>query len=365
MTAAPSSAETAAPAATTATAAATRPPARRTTLDASSYPHIIDAIFAYSGRASLLALRGVCTDFRDRVDLLMSSHIVLAVHSPVEISGRGGVRIPGLRSRGAYARVLAGTRTVDLLGPQALDAPRLRALKGQLPHVSVVRHRHHPAGRLPNVALVHAPRLITFTTMTERYDAGTFTGFAQVGPVPDGVQRFVLNVRFDPGRSWLGTATIQPFQTPRSLRSVTLVLTPIQTHQEDENDHWVGNFADGARTKVMGMLNSLILNMTLNIPRLSYTVVDAQALRPGWLGIAPDGMQELEEAWMDNYGVVPAREEVLVAEIRRQVKLGLRKWNQVDDDTAERQANDHLRFLSREEYRDEVGEDEYLLETVE
>lgn len=336
-----------------------------TSIDADGYPHIIDEIFDYAPRATLLALRGVCRTWRDRVDALMSAHIVLAVYSPVEISGRGGVRIPGLRSRRSYERVLSGTRVVDLLGPHGLSPDRVRALRGQLGSVAVVRHRHHPAGRLPNTALVGARTLVTFTTVTEKYEGGKFTGAAAVGPLPEACERFVLNVKFDPGRSWLSTASVQPFQTPGALRDVVLILTPIATHQEDENDHWVGNFVDGARTKVMGMLNSFVLNMTLNIPRLRYTVVGAGQLRPAWLGFPPEDMQALEEAWMDNYGVVPAREEVLVAEIRRQVKLGLRKWNQVDDETAERQVEEHVRFLSRDEYRDAVGEDEYLLETVE
>ncbi|EJT46560.1 hypothetical protein A1Q2_00503 [Trichosporon asahii var. asahii CBS 8904] len=336
-----------------------------TSISADGYPHIIDEIFGYAPRSTLLALRGVCKAWRDRVDLLMAGHIVLAVYSPVEISGRGGVRIPGLKNRRNYARVLSGTRVVDLLGPQSLSPDRVKALRSQLNDVSVVRHRHHPAGRLPNNALVGARTLVTFTTVTEKYEGGTFTGAAAVGPLPEACERFVLNVKFDPGRSWLSTASVQPFQTPAQLKSVTLILTPIATHKEDENDHWVGNFVDSSRTKVMGMLNSFVLNMTLNIPRLRYTIVDAEQLRPAWLGFAPEDMQALEEAWLDNFGVIPAREEVLVAEIRRQVKQGLKKWNQVDDETAEKQVEEHVRFLTRDQYRDEVGEEEYLLETVE
>lgn len=335
------------------------------TIPADGYPHIIDEIFDYAPRSTLLALRGVCRAWRDRVDELMAAHIVLAVYSPVEISGRGGVRIPGLRSRRNYDRVLSGTRVVDLLGPQSITPDRVRALRGQLNHISMVRHRHHPAGRLPSSALVGARTLVTFTTVTEKYEGGKFTGAAAVGPLPECCERFVLNVKFDPGRSWLSTASVQPFQTPRALRDVVLILTPIATHKEDENDHWVGNFVDGSRTKVMGMLNSFVLNMTLNIPRLHYTIVDAEQLRPAWLGFSPEDVQQLEEAWLDNYGVIPSREEVLVAELRRQVKLGLRKWNLVDDETAERQVEEHVRFVSREEYRRSVGEQEYLLETVE
>lgn len=50
-------------------------------LEASVYPHLIDAIFASAPRVSLLALRGVCREWLARADGLLAIHLTLATNS--------------------------------------------------------------------------------------------------------------------------------------------------------------------------------------------------------------------------------------------------------------------------------------------
>lgn len=67
-------------------------------LDATAYPHLLDAIFAYAPRSSLLALRGASQALRERVDAEFLQHAVISV------SDDGGAL--SLRSR-VYGRVPA------------------------------------------------------------------------------------------------------------------------------------------------------------------------------------------------------------------------------------------------------------------
>ncbi|BEI84561.1 hypothetical protein CcaverHIS002_0411650 [Cutaneotrichosporon cavernicola] len=318
-------------------------------LDSSAYPHILESVLAYAPKEALIALRGVSTNLRDRVDAVLCRHILFTSYSPNEIFGKTG-GIPGLwpacdwKEEGEV-RVLSHARVADIIGPFGAPDARASQLSSTLNRLEAVRLRHHPAGPLSMICPLSAPLLVTFTTLTE-VGSWDHPAVAEVGPVPDGVERFVLNLRYDPGRSWMSQAHIPPFSRPKSLKYVVIVFTEKTTHQEEEV--WFRR-----ASKPMGLLNSIVLGMTMAIPKgVEYTLVDAETLRPEWLG-------------NDGTGTIVGREEgAIEGAVKDSVVAGLKKWERWSDQVAAEAAG-AIAFRTRAEYRAEVGEAAFELHTVE
>ncbi|WOO80608.1 uncharacterized protein LOC62_03G004133 [Vanrija pseudolonga] len=111
-------------------------------LDATAYPHLLDAIFAYAPRSSLLALRAASSTLRDRVDAEFLQHAVISV------SDDGGAL--SLRSR-AYGRV----PSLADHAPVRLPLPRpLRTDKGKPPSADGTLRLAHTLSH-PSVLDVH------------------------------------------------------------------------------------------------------------------------------------------------------------------------------------------------------------------
>jgi hypothetical protein len=318
-------------------------------LDSSSYPHILDAVLDYAPKQALIALRGVSHTIRDRADAILCRHILFTSYAPNEIFGKGG-GVPGLwpacewKEEGE-ARVLSHARVADIVGPFGAPDARAAQLASALAGLEAVRLRHHPAGPLSMMCPLRAPLLVTFTTFSE-VGSWDYPAVAEVGPIPDGVERFVLNLRYDPGRSWMPQAHVPPLSRPRSLKSVVIVFTEKTTHQEEEV--WFRR-----ASKPMGILNSIVLGMTMALPRgVGYTLVDAETLRPEWLGNDGTGAP------------VPRAPGAIETAIKASVAAGLKKWERWSDEVAA-EAVGAIAFRTRAEYRAEVGEAAFELHTIE
>ncbi|GMK59787.1 hypothetical protein CspeluHIS016_0900040 [Cutaneotrichosporon spelunceum] len=314
-------------------------------LDSSAYPHILETVLIYASREALISLRGVSHALRDRADALLSDHILFTSYSPTDVFGKQG-RIPGLWPASVWAtegeaRVLSYARIADILGPFSAPSSRTSQLASVL-NLDAVRLRHHPAGPVSSVCPLHAPLLVTFTTFAD-VASWDHPAVAEVGPVPDGVEVFVLNLRYDPGRSWMPQAHVPPFARPRSLKRIVIVFTEKTTHQEEEV--WFRR-----ASKPMGLLNSIVLGMTMALPRgVEYTLVDAETLRPEWLGTEGGGE-----------GAAGAIERA----IKGSVAAGLVKWERWSEEVAA-EAVGAIAFRTRTEYRAEVGEEAFRLHTIE
>lgn len=318
-------------------------------LDSTSYPHILDAVLDYAPKEALITLRAVSHHLRDRADAILCRHILFTSYSPNGIFGKGG-GIPGLwpacewKEEGE-ARVLSHARIADIVGPFGAPDTRAAQLASALAQLQAVRLRHHPAGPLPMVCPLRAPLLVTFTTFAE-VGSWDYPAVADVGPVPDGVEHFVLNLRYDPGRSWMPQAHVPPFVRPRSLQHVVIVFTEKTTHQEEEV--WFRR-----ASKPMGLLNSIVLGMAMALPRgVRYTLVDTETLRPEWLGSDAGGTP------------VPRAQGAIQSAIKTSVAAGLKRWEGWSDEAAA-EAVEAIAFRSRAEYRADVGEPAFELHTIE
>lgn len=319
-------------------------------LDYSAYPHILDLVLALAPKQSLIALRAASHDLRDRADAILCRHIMFTSYSPNEIFGKAG-GIPGLwpacewKEEGE-ARVLSHARVADIVGPFGAPDTRSAQLNSALANLQAVRLRHHPAGPLSMVCPLRAPLLVTFTTFQE-VGSWDYPAVAEVGPVPEGVERFVLNLRYDPGRSWMPQAHVPPFARPRSLQHVVIVFTEKTTHQEEEV--WFRR-----PTKPMGILNSIVLGMAMAIPRgVGYTLVDVETIRPEWLASDASGTP-----------ITRSRPDAVQLAVVASVAAGLKRWERWSDEEAAA-ATSGIAFRTRQEYRAEVGDEAFELHTVE
>ncbi|KAL1411566.1 hypothetical protein Q8F55_002529 [Vanrija albida] len=136
-------------------------------LDAAAYPHLLDAVFLYAPRASLLALRGACRQLRDRVDAELLAHALLSVADDGALSLRSRaygrvpalaahapIRLPVATGAAGLATALEGITVLDVqcaLVPLALARRRATPPPFSLPpafnHVHTVRVHHPPAGQ--------------------------------------------------------------------------------------------------------------------------------------------------------------------------------------------------------------------------
>lgn len=359
------------------------PPAscRPAGIDHLSYPHLIDGIFAHAPRASLLALRGACRDFRRRADALFAAHVVVSALIPAQAAARhGGGRIPALAPERAggepdkkrrYARALRDTRVVDVLGDTGTWGQNLLGGGVVLGEGGVVRMLQPSGGRLSTRSPVVAGTMVVFATFSEaRYwsahddrDVG-HPARAQVTAAPKGVRRFVLNLRYDPRRVWLAQAYVAPleFECAESIEEVVLVFTPKTTHREDEV-----NPVMPARRRA-GMLNTLVFGMSSSIPRVKYVLVDAHLLQPAWLGL---GRVEGERGREDTPPLPPLPSRVASGDdtpttdgILAAVFQTLQGVFGRTPDVAVASLG-AITFMTRKEYARSVGEAQFALETSE
>lgn len=315
-------------------------------LDIAAYPHILDSVLELSGAPTLLALRGTCRELRRRVDSTLGHHVVFMRYADEHARGKDGPA-PFLYNLSKLhgdelTQAFQHTRIADVVGPPGLPDARCREIADAM-SLEILRLRHHPSGRPPSSVPFVAPTLITLTTFI---DDGlvNLLPVAEVGTVSDGVEHFVLNLRYDPGRSWMPQAHVASFARPASLKTVTVIFTAKTTHREEEV--WFRH-----ASKPMGLLNSIVLGMAMSIPRgVRYTIVGMQTLRLEWLGLRQEGGVD------DGHAVQRA--------ITSAVAMQCKKWERYDDETAEAAAA-RIQFMTRDEYRDSVGEERFALETVE
>lgn len=287
----------------------------RTTLDHTSYPHLLDAILACADRPTLLTLRLVSHSLRDLADRQLAHHLIITSSSrpgaPGPVTSRAG-RLPVLRRARLTAPSLLAARVVDIVGdvrayPRHPVLARLNARGG----VHTARMRHAPGGSLAAACVLNVKEVVVFTTITERQAGAPATAHAGEGatsaspkrPAPaaadmcalPSVSRVVLNVRYDPNRPWLAQAVIgdsgsnpggggsADLTLPPSCAQLVLLLTEKATHREPQ----IGG-GQWPAVRAGGMLSSVVeLAARPRRGALDVVLVGVERLRPEWLGM-PD-----------------------------------------------------------------------------
>jgi hypothetical protein len=202
-------------------------------LDHEAFPHLMDAIVAASDDASLLHLRSACRGFRDRVDRLLAHHVHITCLSPhptraterVHITSQLG-RFPGFSPCVYYwdamgrmpwppptpppvlhrqAQVLRHTRVADIHG--ALPEPAAAWLGRNLGrgHIETLRLFPDARGRTLRAGLPGpVDTLVLFPVPPPVRMPLGLGALVQLQPehavlAPTGVRRFVVHVRVDDG----------------------------------------------------------------------------------------------------------------------------------------------------------------------
>ncbi|WOO80371.1 uncharacterized protein LOC62_03G003889 [Vanrija pseudolonga] len=206
-------------------------------LDANAFPHLVDTVLSHCTRPTLLTLRLVSRSLRDSADGALAAHVVL--YAPdrtapeyIDILTREG-RHPAFLLARVYSpfgehttcseafhrtvTILERTRTVDLVGDMDLDS--LNAIASAL-SVDLVRTRPGEDGAPPPLGIVHAPRLISFTSFTSQSPC--------VPPVlvPDGTSTFTLHIRYAIADAGHAHAHLGPIKLASSVSTVAVIFSP-------------------------------------------------------------------------------------------------------------------------------------------
>lgn len=354
-------------------------------LDQDAFPHLVDAILSACSPPALFAIRATSREFRNRVDRLLSHHIVITnpavaaqtVSSPTTNALEVSPHCVSKRQlRGSYTLPidLSRTRVVDLVGvvggpsgaiPLPIPAgnayknPReiyLDSLANQLVNVDTVRLRTDADGRSTSLCPFRPKTLVAFTQFAEP-ESSYYPSIAHVGPVPDTVERLVLNIAYEPGGWWLPRANIimSDLAHKSSLTDVVVILNP--TARTPGCGRSYGEVISG---QWMGMMSSIVNLMCSTLPKVRYTLIGVEKLEPEWVGIEPD--------W---YGSPPSstgffdfRKDTVVHLVIEAVEAELKRRHVWFDDELD-EAMARITFLTRSKYEASVGPAQFTAETVE
>lgn len=148
------------------------------------------------------------------------------------------------------------------------------------------------------------------------------------------LRRVVLNLRFDPDELYV-PPDINDAEYPLSVREVVLIFRATPGHRPR-------GAVRAEPDDIARYLDILFETMGFYLPEMAHTLVNVGDLSPGWVDV-------------DDWAAL-IRER-----IRRDLALRSPDANESPDDIIERQ----LRFLTLDEFRDEVGEERFRIETIE
>jgi hypothetical protein len=304
-------------------------------LEYTAYPHILRAIIQYAPDASLLVLRGTCTEYCDLIDSLLFSHVVAAIPA-----GKRRGRDIELRDSSSPYRRLPFLPWQATEAPGARKAVRTAARKRQLGYVSVVDfgtsagthpwagvHRHDvdegnvmhddyfdgfedsfvgDENSLRSATSLIAPFLGAFpsphpVTVRRRggltgagsvkLNAATYVDYHQVlhdvtlgrshhltRLIIPSCQKYVLHIAYDPFVPYIWRA-IFDVVLPPEIEDVTLVMAPFSYDGPTDSD--VDTPLGILRTMVWGFLR-------LVPPGVQFKIVGVENMHPSSLGfVAP------------------------------------------------------------------------------
>ncbi|RSH78780.1 uncharacterized protein EHS24_001688 [Apiotrichum porosum] len=242
-----------------------------------------------------------------------------------------------------YWQFVRNSRVVDVVG----QVPNLVALAKKFVNVETVRLHPDPGfiWSLP----VRARKLIIFTSTLRRhwsqfdsaygnvnsYFEDRSAGYlARVGPIPNGFERLVLNVRYDDRDLDFPDAELEQFATPPSLREVVLIFTQDLSHAPPTFSF---------RRQNTTLLDTAIITVSNTYTRINYTLVGVENLWPAWMGRAKAPSE------MSRYQI-----EKSIVDVVQRMRPGNVHEHPIQ----------HMSFYTHAEYRAKVGEEQYALETV-
>jgi hypothetical protein len=345
-------------------------------LDHSVFPHIMDAIVRFSSPAALLRLRCTSRHYRSIVDGVFASHIVIRsardhgpdAHEPSTPSSSFLDIAPHVAPQVRPPLDLTRTRVVDLVGPVGARTVAYRCTTGKTAHelyleylatlitrVDLVRLRAAADGRAPSACPIGARSLVSFTQLSEP-ECSSYPSPASVGPIPDIVERLVLNISYEPRSWWLPHATVlvPDLSNHAQLAEVVVLLSPRNSSPGCGRSY--GECLGSPQW--MGMMSSIVNLVCYTLPRVKFTLVGVDRLEPEWVGIEPDWMgtpPSMSSSLFDyhNDTVVHLVQDAIAAELRRR--------NAWDFDEADAALN-AVRFLTRSQYEREITPRQFELE---
>jgi hypothetical protein len=325
-------------------------------LDAATYPHIFDAVLAFAPRAALLRLRGVSKDVRARADaLLLPSHLTITAspNGPRIVTGPHG-RLPAFAGW-ALPDALTTPREPDLSSVRVLDIDHAAGLEDvfdHLPEPVTVRFRRAVKHDMASSGITYfAPRQGDVFVLMEPLTA-LFSAKWRAFPALTGLlERIVINTWSHPrdvvqarrpyirvGNYTYGAEAVWVFHPETRPRTVTGVHGAI--------DEAAGRVV--VRDEMLRILAAQLVEMLLDDVHI--TVVNIESLT--------EGMDEDEVFdWIDP--VLAFRSLCTDAP-----PFDAEQWGAEVSPEERGEIVDHIRFLTMEEYRAEVGDARADIETT-
>lgn len=316
-------------------------------LFATWFPHICDGILRHTDLASNLALRSACRALRDKVDPLLAYHIQL--DAPQGDAKLGSISSKGCpRNDSSLFKLPLEPHIIDRFLPfsQVVDItyPHDRKVRtNQLPSLKTVRlfPRDDKKHDLDVGTPLGPTECILFVRLRPpRDDYGM--ELAQFRGYPKTSQRLVVNITLDTSHhNLLGSKLMLP------ICPVTLIFTKDRNPQFTADDRL-------ARANSPGLWPVITpIEGTKGYPSHPHTFVNYEIVRRSWFGAAngdpPDATAK---------DILIHR---LVTDMSR--PRGPDRRSAVSKAEALERVAKKVRFLTLDEYREEVGEAQFLLET--
>ncbi len=325
-------------------------------LDAAAYPHIFEAVLAFSPRASLLRLRGASKDVRARADaFLLPSHLTItATPNGPPITGPHG-RLPAFAG---WARADPWSnmppREPDLSSVHVIDIDRAAGLEvvfDSLPEAVTVRFRRAVKHDMASSGITYfAPRQGDVFVLMEPLTALFSAEWRAFPALTDVLDRIVINTWSHPrdvvearhpfirvGHYTYGAEVVWVFHPETRPRTATGAGA-----LDDAEGRSVG------RDEMLRLLAAQLVDMLLEDVHI--TVVNLDSLT--------EGMEEDEVFdWIDP--VLAFRAMCTAAPL-----FDAEQWGAEVGPEERGEIVDHIRFLTMEKYRAEVGDARADIETT-
>lgn len=350
------------------------------TIDHAFYPHLIDLVLDHlsDSEPTLLVLRTLCRSFKDKADSMLARHVVVSSNPDrtLRLATRAGRRIPctmlcvydgkygddrddmSAAERAAYARfgaLFSCAHVVDIVGwcrlPRSLQWTYRPQRAGQ-----VVRQLPTPHSRLaslggkrdtfsiPIYGDLVGPTIVWTVDLVQQYRR------AWSGVVHRATGKVVLNMVF---RAGVAAGTPMAITWPKSKVPTPLDVVVIFTDTKNET----GAPEHPTRDHVVAPKRGGILHFLSRLdPPFDLTLVDLGAIHPCSLGLAPEGGAAVATA--------AAAADNTLAALREWMAECITKRNGADGSRRRRGREPwSVCAVSRDEYREQVGEEQYALET--
>lgn len=279
---------------------------RRSSIDATMFPTIMDTIITHADRETRFAVRATSREHRDRVDAALCAHLALYAEGLVALTTSDGQTVPCVRAVGPCGERLPGLKW------SAYEAGERARFLALLRHVRVLELEgraglHSLARFLTGVRTVRCgrgraseqPLPFAFSTLesdvTLQCAADIGIGAmrwrqppvaeAALAPSPGaGVSTWHVTVRFDPEEPGLCGARIG-LRAPTSVRHVRLDLRPLEPGE-------LRRSRDAPpEPRELGILADAVAMAAHCIARAQFTIaLDARRCDPAWVSWPRDEM---------------------------------------------------------------------------